>query len=264
MYIQSNWAFGLQLRRWRIGLVVACTAVLLLLGLQVASGAQAIPTITVVSVVEGNSVTIETSNYPANQSFVVTMGKMGSRGIDGYKVTDWNSGAGGKQQATFTIPEALKGEALVAIRLQSKDGYFSFNWFYNASTAVPATTSTTTTTTTSTATPTPATATPAPAPAPVFTGTPTFSISAVQRDGTVTIAAKNFPPNQDFKVTMGTFGTRGVNGILVTTTPSGKGGDFTATYDVPANLHGSHQIAIRLESAEGYFAYNWFYNYTTP
>lgn len=61
---------------------------------------------------------------------------------------------------------------------------------------------------------------------------------------------------------MGKFGTRGVNGVLVTTIDLGKGGTFTATFDIPDALKGTSPIAIRLESASGYFSYNWFYNTT--
>jgi hypothetical protein len=64
-------------------------------------------------------------------------------------------------------------------------------------------------------------------------------------------------------VTMGAMGTRGINGIKVKTTDSGKGGTKTLTYDIPSSLRGSYQIAIRMQSpTSGYFAYNWFYNNT--
>jgi hypothetical protein len=37
------------------------------------------------------------------------------------------------------------------------------------------------------------------------------------------------------------------------------------TFEIPPALYGLSQIAIRLQSADsGYFAYNWFYNTTTP
>lgn len=64
---------------------------------------------------------------------------------------------------------------------------------------------------------------------------------------------------------MGKMGTKGINGIPVTTINSGVGGSFNATFDIPASLAGSNQIAIRLESTTGgFFAYNWFYNNTYP
>ena len=62
---------------------------------------------------------------------------------------------------------------------------------------------------------------------------------------------------------MGVFGTRGVGGIEIAMTQSGAGGSFDETYTIPAALHGLPRIAIRLQSDDGYFAYNWFYNNTT-
>lgn len=92
---------------------------------------------------------------------------------------------------------------------------------------------------------------------------PTFSISAVVRDQTVTISTRDFPANVKFDVRMGALGTQGINGAYVTTIDSGAGGSFSQTFNVPAGLRGSDRIAIRLENASGYYAYNWFWNNST-
>jgi len=84
------------------------------------------------------------------------------------------------------------------------------------------------------------------------------------KDTSVTIQTANFPPSQDFVVTMGPIGSLGVGGIVVASTNSGAGGAFTATYNIPAQLAGTAQIAIRLQSASGYYAFNWFWNFTAP
>ena len=98
-----------------------------------------------------------------------------------------------------------------------------------------------------------------------YTGYPTFSIQAVVRDDTVTILGNNFPANDKFTVTMGAYGTAGIGGIVVETTDSGSGGAISKTYKIPASLKGSYKIAIRLQSpTSGYYAYNWFYNNSTP
>ena len=95
----------------------------------------------------------------------------------------------------------------------------------------------------------------------VVTTYPTFVIKAVDRDTTVTIMTDNLPPNDKFVVTMGAMGTRGVGGIKVDETASGTGDRLTLSYTIPAALHGSYKIAIRMESqTSGYYAYNWFYN----
>jgi len=76
----------------------------------------------------------------------------------------------------------------------------------------------------------------------------------------VTIRTANFPANQRFDVLMGAYGTKGINGTYVTSTQSGNGGSFTATYPIPANLRGADQIAIRLQNPSGYYSFNWFFN----
>lgn len=92
---------------------------------------------------------------------------------------------------------------------------------------------------------------------------PITSITNVEEGISVTIKGTNFPANDEFKVTMGAFGTKGVGGIVVATQASGTG-TFTATYTIPASLKTYSQIAIRLESpTSGYYSYNWFWNDTS-
>ena len=92
---------------------------------------------------------------------------------------------------------------------------------------------------------------------------PIITIADVEAGAKVTIKATNFPTNDDFKVTMGAFGTRGVGGIVVANQNSGSG-TFTATYTIPGSLASATKIAIRLESpTSGYYSYNWFWNNTT-
>lgn len=92
---------------------------------------------------------------------------------------------------------------------------------------------------------------------------PTFSIVSVVEDTSVTIRTANFPKNTDFVVRMGRYGTLGIGGVYVTTVNSGKGGELTFKFTIPASLTERGRIAIRLESASGYYAYNWFYNTST-
>jgi hypothetical protein len=229
-------------------------------------GSSAIPTFTIQSVVANQSVTIRTTNFPANHSFTATMGPFGSQGVGGTAVGTTNSGAGGSFTATYNIPASLQGTNRIAIRLQSAQGYFAYNWFYNSTAGSPVATGTPPTATPVTPTATAPAVTPT-ATAPAATpqsANPSFSITTVQRDQSVTIQTRNFPANQSFTVTMGPFGGLGVGGTVVGTTNSGAGGSFTATYNIPANLAGSHRIAIRLQSSQGYFAYNWFYNNNAP
>lgn len=213
-----------------------------------------IPTFSIVKIVAGSSVTILTNNFPKSQTFTVRMGEYGTLGIGGIVVGTTASGSGGSFEATYSIPASLAGRSKIAIRMDSPQGYYAFNWFdnidYNAGTPV--------------ATSTAVTATPSWTPVPGYTGIPTFLIASVVKDSTVTINAYNFPAGQTFTVRMGAYGTLGIGGTVVATRDSGSGGSFTATYTIPSSLAGSYKIAIRLETANGYYyAYNWFYNNTT-
>ena len=90
---------------------------------------------------------------------------------------------------------------------------------------------------------------------------PTFSISEVKTDESVTILTNNMPANKNFNVLMGEIGTKGIDGIVVATLNSDKGGSFLATFTIPEQLKGRAQIAIRLEGTDNpYYAYNWFWN----
>jgi hypothetical protein len=207
-----------------------------------ASNSGKIPTFSILSVIRDQSVTIETQNFPANDTFNVLMNVMGTQGKNGIKVAVISSGDGGSFQKTFTIPAQLKGLKQISIRLQSNTGsrYYSYNWFYNNTTGSSSGNASS-------------------------QKIPTFTISAVVRDQSVTIVTKNFPANDSFDVLMNVYGTQGKNGILVDTVKSGEGGSFTETFNIPEKLKGLAKISIRLQSNKGtgYYSYNWFYNNTT-
>jgi LysM repeat protein len=93
--------------------------------------AGGVPTFEIVSVTRNLSVTVRTANFPANQSFDVTMGPIGALGV-GYAAGTVNSGAGGVITATLSIPAQLANAAQISVRLQSATGYYSYGWFYNA------------------------------------------------------------------------------------------------------------------------------------
>jgi hypothetical protein len=205
------------------------------------------PTIAIIDVIPDQSVKITTYNFPANDRFDVLMGYMGTRGIGGIVVDTIFTGSGGSSTYNFAIPFALRGQPQIAIRLQSVtgSGYYAYHWFVN-----------------NPAGPYPLPITP---PPPGYSGFPTFTITRVVRDQTVTILTHNLPPNHRFQVTMGLMGTRGIGGYVVGAIDAGTNSEQALTFAIPVELHGKRQIAIRLQSTTGsYYAYNWFYNSTTP
>lgn len=201
-----------------------------------------IPTFSIVSVKRGVSVTIRTHNFPANDKFNVLMGKMGTKGVGGINVGTYQSGNGASKVVTYPIPAALKGDARIAIRLQSKtgSGFFAYNWFYNNTTGG---------------------ATGGGGVSGSYSGYPYFFISAVQRNNSVTITGYNYPPNTKFSVYMGPMGTKGIGGYYVTSFNSGSGGTISKNFPIPPELYGSTKIAIRTQG-NVFYAYNWFWNTT--
>jgi hypothetical protein len=208
-------------------------------------GYKGIPTFSITDVERNEEVKVHAVNLPPGQTFTVRMGEYGTLGIGGIKVTTFDSGEGGKQDLTFSIPDALAGREKIAIRMDCPLGYYAFNWFWNQDTSV----------------------TPAPTPEPVtpgYKGIPTFSISAVTRDAEVKVHAVNLPPDQTFTVRMGNYGTLAVGGTVTGTFDSGEGGTQDLTFTIPAGLAGLQRIAVRFDCPAGYYAFNWFWNNTTP
>lgn len=202
------------------------------------------PTFLISKVEKDSTVTIKTLNLPPRDEFRVRMGLMGTRGVNGIKVTTFETGKGGVQTLTFNIPQNLHGRKMIAIRIESTtgSGYFAYNWFYNK----PAGTT-------------------GKGGKAGYSGYPTMTILSVVRNQSVTFRANNLPSNDEFKVLMNNMGTRGVKGVNVGSFTTGDGGKQTYTFSIPEKFQGRKQIAIRIQSTtgSGYFAYNWFYNNTT-
>lgn len=96
-----------------------------------ASG-KPVPTFSILSVIAGQSVTIQTANFPANLTFNVLMGPLGTRGEAGVVAGTFQSGAGGALTTTVSIPASLRGSGQIAIRTESQTTkHFSYNWFFN-------------------------------------------------------------------------------------------------------------------------------------
>jgi hypothetical protein len=213
------------------------------------------PTFVIKAVDRNDLVTIRTDNLRLNDTYVVTMGLMGTKGVNGIKVATISTTTSDTLTKTFSIPAALKGQYKIAIRLQSPTtGYYAYNWFYNTDanlsligTPEPSPASSTTTTTTS----------------GLY---PYFKITAVDKNDSVTIKEYQFPANTTFIVRMNWMFTRGIAGqIMETVTTNANGKLSNTTYTIPDFLQGASKIAIRLESpSTGYYAYNWFYNNDAP
>lgn len=231
---------------------------IMLLALVIVLGAtgfsEPIPTLEITAVDPGKSVTMVTENYPANQVFTVTMGAFGSKGIGGAFAGTFNSGAGGSMTVSMPIPAGLNNLDRIAVRAQTNHlfPYYSYNWFFNQRAGNA---------------PLPVNQPPVNQPPPPagYSGIPTITITGVQRDKSVTFLTHNYPANQQFTVTMGAMGSKGIGGLVAGNFNSGAGGSMPVTMPVPAQLAGSDRLAIRAQTAHEfpYYSYNWFFNTTT-
>lgn len=227
-------------------------ALLLILVVCVPVQAATYPTFDIMSVVVDDSVTIQTYLFPANELYYVYMGYNGTLGINGILVTKLWTGAGGTFKARFYIPDELKGEDIIAIRLESPTTpYYSYNFFYN-----------TTSYTANYTTYTPA----APAPKPYTPNDfPTFSILSVVKGESVTVETKYFPADDMFGVYMKDGASAVKTWYYVAGLNSADGGSFQATFAIPTELQWKEKIAIKFYNLdEDYITYNLFINKNYP
>jgi hypothetical protein len=219
--------------------------------------ANKIPTFDIVSVVPDEVVTIQTYDFPAGKTFHVLIGRYGYFGIWGIDVGTTDSGKGGTFTATFKIPAELKGVPMLSIRLEDRvTDYYAYNWFKNSIVEVETPVAASGETTDETAT----VATSAPVEEIKH---PSFIISSVDSGKSITIQGSDFPEFEEFNVLMGVYGTVGIGGEKVNTQKTGSKGEFSATYEIPADLKGAYTIAVRLESDySDYYAFNYFFNTT--
>lgn len=217
------------------------------------SGYTGYPTTTVLKVVEDESVTLKTFNFPKNTDFVVRIGEYGTKGVNGTQVATFNSANNVSFEATYNIPAGLKDRDRLSIRIESTSGYYyAYDWFYNKTTSSPyagsdyGTGGPVSTTTSGTS------------------GIPTTTVLKVVKNESVTLKTFNFPKNTDYVVRVGEYGTKGVNGVQVATLKTSDSSSFEVTYNIPASLKDRERLSIRIESTSGYYyAYDWFYNETT-
>ena len=87
----------------------------------------------VTAVVKDGTVTFSGFNFTKYDTYTVTMGPIGSKGVGGFIVAEKATGASSTFTETFTIPAGLYGADRIAIRFQSQNTpYYAYDWFYNS------------------------------------------------------------------------------------------------------------------------------------
>ena len=197
--------------------------------------AASVPTLSITSVKAGESVTVHGDNFPKNTEFTVRMDKMGNLALNGTVVGTVNSGSG-SFDATFNIPSALKTESLIAIRMDSTSGWYSYNWFSNKSA-------------TTTVTPTPSTST-----------KPYIEVVAVKANESITVQGYRFPANETFKIRIGSFYNFFKDYVVVDSLYSGTGGSIKFTVKLPESVKNVEWVTVRVDSEQKNYAFNAFKN----
>ena len=229
-------------------MAVLFTALGMAMPVQAAAGT---PYFEVISVKVDESVTIRAYNFPANKLFTIRMDVVGNYALNGFVVTQTNTGAGGSFQETYAIPAELRGKTQIGMRMDADGGYYAYNWFSNrtaSGTQVPVTGSQPPATTSATV-------------------SPSIRIIGVQEDKTVTLLARRFPAATYFTVRIGPFYNFWKGHQVVGDIYSGNGGDFEITLNLPDVVDNVDLVTVRMDSSNGYYAYNAFWNtssWTTP
>ena len=229
---------------------------IVLMAASITPAQAAVPDTSIAAVVKNESVTIQTTDFPANHTFHVLMGYNGTQGINGYLISKVTTGAGGSFLAKFYIPNELSGEDVIAIRFESvtEAKYFTYNWFYNDTATGPSNTTFTpaTTDTTDTSGPTYNILPP---------GFPTFDVISAVKGESVTVQTRYFPPHQRFAVFLQDGDSRATELYEVAGVETAEGHTLTVTLPIPDELRWEEKIKIIFYNINTeYRWYNLFYN----
>ena len=263
-------------------------------GIQPVSAQGQVPNISILSVNQGQSVTIQGQDFPGNRDFQVLMGEAGTQGTNGTQVATITTPASGNFVGTFNIPQNLANNQNIVIRLESTaGGFFAYRTFANSGQGGGAQARQCSSFYTVQAGDTLAeiaqnhnTTVQAlmqlnnlASPSGIFIGQqlclatqggvilpPTgananIAILKVNRGQSVTISATGFPVNQSMLVLMGQAGTSARTGFQVARVSTPQSGNFVATFNIPQQLQDNNSIVLRLESeTTSFFATETFQN----
>lgn len=197
----------------------------------------AFPTFDIVAVQAGDSVTIRTHNYPANVQFTVRMDVSGNLAIGGTAVALLNSGTGGSFEATFQMPVELKSTRTIAIRMDSAEGYYAYNWFSNITTDS------------------------VPQPIPVTGSKPRLTVSGVKPDTSVVVEVRNMPAYTTLTVRVGPYYTFFNDYVITPSVRTDGNGYVKFTVALPSVVKGVELVTVRVDGG-GARAFNAFKNVT--
>ncbi|MBE0696474.1 MAG: hypothetical protein IH586_06085, partial [Anaerolineaceae bacterium] len=148
-----------------------------------------------------------------------------NKAVGGEISTDFNSGAGGKQEFTFPIPDKVKGIGIIGIRIESKDGYQAYNWFFNRTQTLIV---------------------------PDSGLKPELTFSGVRKNASVTVEATGLAPITQFRVRVGPHYTFYQNYISVESVTTDSKGIARFTIPLEKNVKDAEFIGVRLDGGSKY------------
>ncbi len=203
------------------------------------------PRISIIAVKVDELITVRTSDFPANVTFTVRMDVAGNMGIDGIVVGETNSGIGGAFDVSYRIPAELRGVKTIAVRFESANGYYAYNWFNNRTSG----------------TTTPPVSTPS-NPIPVTGAKPALTIIGVEANDSVTVEARNLPAYTTFTVRIGPYYTFFRDYAIMPSVVSDAYGVARFTLDLPDVVMDESLVTVRIDGG-GRYAFNAFRNVDT-
>jgi hypothetical protein len=215
--------------------LVVLLAVMLVFSVPGASAAPAFAVAVhfdVVGVKAHQSVTIRTRDFPIRTKFTARIDVIGRGAENGPVVSEFNTEQGGVLEMSLSIPEALRNELILAVRVESKDGYLATNWFINEDMAYKP-------------------KDPQVKPALSFTG--------VKKNQSVTVAGKNFPPGFSFAVRAGPYYTFYRDYVTFDRVTAAADGTLKFDLALPEKFKDADYIMVRVDGT-GAMAYGTFQN----
>jgi len=195
-----------------------------------------------IRVVKDEYVIYQLEKFPANDTYFVYMGENGSYGIGGILVSKVATNDGGTFQVKFFIPEELKGEDIIAIRFESKEGHAPWwNYFYNTTGSYAYTSS----------------GSKSDVEYNVLNpGVPQFTVLEVVKGQSITMRSKYLPSNQRWAVWIKNGALANIDWIEVSGFNSAEGDIQTFTVPIPESLRFNEVLAVKIQSIQT--DYFWF------
>lgn len=188
---------------------------------------------TILSVKANESITIRTVDFPVRTNFTVIMGKATNKAVNGTISTEISTGVGGKQEFILPIPKELSGLAIIGVRIESKDDYKAYNWFFNRNQSNEV--------------------------QPDGGLKPGLAFSKVQKNNSVTVEATNLPANTPFRVRVGPYSTFYRDYLTVQTVTTDNKGMATFPIALDKNVKDTDFISVRLDGGTTY-VFGTFHN----